>query len=80
MTDEELDIEQVHPGISEKELEEIRRSALVKAQSANHAWIQRGWNIICTSCEYTHASSIPVTKQLVGVKDGKPILTDIIRT
>lgn len=80
MTDEELEIEEVNPGISEKELEEIRRSALVKAQTASHAWIQRGWNIICTSCEYTHACSIPTTKQLVGVKDGKPILTDIIRT
>lgn len=42
---------------------------------AGHAWRQRGTELICESCPFTHASYIPPPYQLYGINDkGFPMI------
>jgi hypothetical protein len=46
---------------------------------AGHAWRQRGTELICESCPYTHASYIPPDKQLYGIDDrGLPMIRSVV--
>lgn len=42
--------------------------------SGSHGWIQRGYYLVCKSCELEHAVWIGSEKIMVGIQeDGKPI-------
>lgn len=43
-----------------------------------HAWMQRGTQLICQSCPFTHASFLPPSHQLYGMSDdGTPLIRRI---
>ncbi len=71
-------IENLVPGLSTTEYEQIREKAIEEGKSKKHAWVMRGrGKLVCTSCEYPHVSYIPMNKTLVGIDDeGNPILKD----
>lgn len=71
-------IETVVPGLSTKEYESIRSQALEKAKNTKHRWRQKGYYLVCTTCEIQHGSWIGPGVQMVGEKeDGTPILEKI---
>lgn len=60
-------------GISEKELEEIRSRALEQAKNTRHTWRQKGFWLVCKTCDMPHA--MYTEKVMIGEKtDGTPIL------
>lgn len=75
---EEQFFENVVPGLSKEEYQKIREEALEKAKNAKHNWVQKGNEIICTSCEYPHGSYIPHDVRLVGIDNsGLPVFEKI---
>lgn len=43
----------------------------------SHQWNQKGYYLICTTCEIEHGTWIGQDKMMIGVKkDGQPILKD----
>lgn len=49
------------------------------AQLAGHNWRQRGTELICESCPFTHATYIPPDKQLYGIDDrGLPMIRNVV--
>lgn len=70
MNDEDLSIE----GISQSQIDEIRRKAYEQART--HTWRQKGFTLLCISCEFQHGTEIPHNLELTGITpDGLPILT-----
>lgn len=70
---EEINFEQVF-GITADKIEEIRQAAVQKAQSTKHVWRQKGYWLVCKTCENHHAIWIQ-GKVMVGEReDGTPIL------
>lgn len=65
----------------EREHEIISRFSLddmPQPELAGHAWRQRGTELICESCPFTHASYIPPDKQLYGIDEkGYPMIRTI---
>lgn len=48
------------------------------AELAGHAWRQRGTELICESCPFTHATYIPPDKQLYGIDErGYPMIRTV---
>lgn len=46
---------------------------------AGHAWRQRGTELVCESCPFTHASYIPPDLQLYGIDDnGYPMIRKLV--
>lgn len=41
-----------------------------------HTWIQRGYEIQCTSCPINHGIRIKPNQIMVGIKDGYPVIKD----
>lgn len=71
-------IENLVPGLSQKEYEKIRQKALSEAKKAKHNWRQKGNEIICDACVFPHAAILPPNKRLVGIDEkGFPILEEI---
>jgi len=67
-------IENLVPGISKDELESLRKNAIDKAKTTRHSWKQKGFWLVCRSCEYPHSSWIGPGKVMVGEQDdGTPI-------
>ena len=67
------DFEQVF-GITSEQITEIRKEAVERAKSAKHRWRQRGFWLVCTSCENNHAIWIQ-GKEMIGESEGgEPIL------
>ena len=63
-----------HEIISQFDLEDMPKPEL-----AGHAWRQRGTELICESCPFTHASYIPPDKQLYGIDErGYPMIRTIV--
>ncbi len=62
----------------EKELEEILnfdKPDFVFSPKGRHEWRQRGYYLVCVSCEIQHAIWIGPDKIMVGEdKEGKPLL------
>jgi len=70
---EEQQFETVEPGVSTRELDRIRTEAHEKAKATRHTWRQKGFWIICKSCEFHHAAFVG-SKNMIGEKeDGTPI-------
>ncbi len=64
-------------GLTEAEIEELRQKALEKAKNTHHTWRQKGFWLVCKSCENPHASWLGPDKMMVGEsEDGTPILVD----
>lgn len=66
-------------GQSEELKENVRSTFnlddMPKPELAGHAWRQRGTELICESCPFTHASYIPPDYQLFGIDDkGMPMI------
>jgi hypothetical protein len=58
---------------------EFDPSTIPEATLAGHNWRQRGTELVCDSCPFTHASYIPPGKQLYGINDqGLPMIRDIV--
>jgi len=73
--------ETVVPGLSEAEYKKIRKEAIDRAKTTNHQWIMKGRGMImCTSCDFPHATYVPMNKRLIGIdkSTGLPIFTDEI--
>ena len=69
----QIDFEQVF-GITSEQITEIRKEAVERAKSAKHRWRQRGFWLVCTSCENNHAIWIQ-GKEMIGESEGgEPIL------
>ena len=59
----------------ETELHDFNKPDYVFVPKGNHDWRQRGYFIVCRSCELEHASWIGPKKILVGIDEkGQPIL------
>lgn len=69
------DGEEVIPGLSQKEYDEIRNKAHEKAKSVKHNWKQKGFWISCDSCDFPHRSWIGPDKVLTDIKDGVPVFS-----
>lgn len=53
-------------------------STMPDAQLAGHNWRQRGTELICESCPFTHATYIPPDKQLYGIDErGLPMIRTV---
>lgn len=64
------DQEPSHEIVSQFDLNE-----LPKPELTGHAWRQRGTELVCESCPFTHASYIPPGYQLYGINDsGYPMI------
>lgn len=62
-----------HEVISTLNLDDLPQPELV-----GHAWRQRGTELICESCPFTHASYIPPDLQLYGIDaKGYPMIRKI---
>ena len=59
---------------SETEVLDFNNPAYKFVSNGAHEWRQRGPYLVCVSCELQHAVWVGVDKQMVGMKDGKPIL------
>lgn len=71
-------IENVVPGLSVEEYEKIRADAHEKAKNTRHRWRQKGFYLVCNTCEIPHASFIGPGVQMVGEEEnGTPILSKI---
>jgi hypothetical protein len=54
---------------------ELDLDALPRPEIAGHAWLQQGTLLMCKSCPFSHATTIPVGYQLYGVNEkGEPLL------
>jgi hypothetical protein len=54
-------------------------SDLPKAELAGHAWRQRGTELTCISCPFTHATYLPPDYQLHGIDErGIPMIRRIV--
>lgn len=54
-------------------------SQMPEAQLAGHNWRQRGTELICDSCPFTHATYIPPDKQLYGIDErGLPMIRSVV--
>lgn len=52
--------------------------AMPQPQLNGHAWRQRGTELICESCPFTHSSYIPPHLQLYGIdENGYPMIRQI---
>lgn len=69
----QIDFEQVF-GITSEQIAEIRKEAVEKAKSAKHRWRQRGFWLVCTSCENNHAIWIQGKEMIGESESGEPIL------
>ncbi len=70
---EQIDYEQVF-GITSDQLEEIRKGAIEKAKTAKHRWRQRGFWLVCTTCDNNHAVWIQGKEMIGEEENGEPIL------
>jgi hypothetical protein len=53
----------------------VNLDQLPQPELKGHAWRQRGTELICESCPFTHSSYIPPEYQLYGIdKDGMPMI------
>jgi hypothetical protein len=62
--------------ISVEQLEEIREAARRKVKETRHSWVQKGSQLVCTSCEYAHGVFIGTQKVMVGLEGGMPKFVD----
>lgn len=69
-------IENIAPGMSVAEYEQIRQNALEEAKNTKHEWRMKGrGKLCCLSCSFPHTSYIPMNKVLVGIdENGLPLL------
>lgn len=72
-TESEPTVEQVF-GISADRLEEIRKEAKQKAINTKHTWRQKGYWLVCKSCDSHHATWIQGKEMIGENEDGTPIL------
>jgi len=72
-TESNIDFEQVF-GITTEQIEEIRKDALQKAKQTKHTWRQRGFWLVCKSCDNNHAVWIQGKEMIGENEDGTPIL------
>lgn len=73
---EQIDFEQVF-GITTEQIEEIRKDAKEKAKRATHRWRQKGYWLVCTTCENNHAIWIK-GKEMIGENaDGTPVIREL---
>lgn len=64
-----------NPEESQGELLDFNKPSFKFIPSGFHEWIQRGYYLVCKSCELEHGFFIGPEKLMVGrEKDGKPIL------
>lgn len=50
-------------------------SEMPQPELTGHAWRQRGTELICESCPFTHSSYIPPNKELYGISEkGYPMI------
>lgn len=75
---------QSKPSNQSNQQEESKEEAYVDLQELpqprlnGHAWRQRGTELICESCPFTHADYIPPEYQLYGIDDkGIPMIKKI---
>lgn len=62
----------------EKEITEFDVDSIPKPELAGHLWKQRGTQLTCESCPFTHTSYLPTDYQLYGIdKDGLPMIRKI---
>ena len=47
----------------------VNLNEIPQPQLTGHAWVQRGTELICQSCPFTHSSYIPPEYQLYGIDD-----------
>lgn len=56
-------------------ISQLDLSDLPQPQLTGHAWRQRGTELVCESCPFTHASYIPPDYQLYGIDErGYPMI------
>lgn len=61
-----------------KEESSVDLSEIPQPQLTGHSWRQRGTQLICESCPFTHSSYIPPEYQLYGIgEDGLPLIRKI---
>jgi len=73
---DQINFEQVF-GITSEQIEEIRKGAIEKAKQATHRWRQRGFWLVCTSCDNNHAIWIQGKEMIGENEDGTPILREL---
>lgn len=74
--DQNQESDAFHHAISAEDLAAAREEA--RRQMQGHAWRQRGTEVYCESCPFSHAFYLPPGMILQGTdEDGKPILTKV---
>jgi hypothetical protein len=71
---QEKKLEEISEVPEEKEILDFNNPTFKFIPSGNHEWKQRGYYLICLSCELEHAIFIGPDKILVGIDDKGPIL------
>ena len=65
-------------GLTQEQVEELRRNAVEKTQSQATKWVQRGPYLICTTQENELAIHIGTQKIFVGLDDqGTPMFKQV---
>lgn len=65
-------------GLSPEQYEEIRKEAREKVLRINHTWRQKGFWLICKTCDHQHATWLGKDKVMIGEDDdGNPIIEDL---
>lgn len=60
------------------EVSSVDLSEIPQPQLTGHSWRQRGTQLTCESCPFTHSSYIPPEYQLYGIgTDGLPLIRKI---
>lgn len=72
----ETTVEQVF-GISSDRLEEIRKEAREKVTQTRHVWRQKGFWLVCKSCDNHHATWIQGKEMIGENEDGSPKLREL---
>lgn len=59
---------QAQPEVNDHEvIARFDLSDMPKPELTGHAWRQRGTELVCESCPFTHSSYIPPSHQLYGI-------------
>jgi hypothetical protein len=61
--------EAAQPEGAANEISAFDLSEMPQPQLTGHAWRQRGTELVCESCPFTHSAYIPPGYQLYGIDD-----------